>query len=100
MAQQTSTDQDHDPTTSLVKVSGSSPPKDVASSIAHGLYDRKQVKVRAIGAGAVNQAAKACAIARGYVATRGIDLTVRPGFETVSGDEGDASAIVFICTGS
>lgn len=99
MAQQTSPDSDHDPSAPiLIKVGTSSPVKEVASSIAHNLYDRKVVKVRAIGAGAVNQAAKACAIARGYVGQRGLDLNVRPGFETVPGDEGDASALVFICT--
>ena len=78
MAQHLSTDSDHDPTAPvLVKVSGSSPPKDVASSIAHNLYDRKVVKVRGIGAGAVNQAAKACAIAAGFVANRGMTLTMK-----------------------
>jgi stage V sporulation protein S len=52
--------------------------------------------LRAIGAGAVNQAIKACAIARGYVAPRGIDLSIRPGFATVTMRDGDVSAITLL----
>jgi stage V sporulation protein S len=93
-------DLDHDPDVPLVKVTASSVPKDVAASIAHNLYDRKRVQVRSIGAGATNQAVKACAIARGYVATRGIDLVLRPGFATVAGDDGDVSAITLLVIGT
>lgn len=39
--------------------------------------------MRGIGAGAVNQMVKACIVARGYVASRGVDLIVRPGFVTI-----------------
>jgi stage V sporulation protein S len=67
----------------------------VASSIAKALYDSPQIRVRAVGASAVNQAVKAIAIARGYVAPRGLDLFCRPGFETVSSREGDISAVSF-----
>lgn len=88
-----SPDTEHEP---LVKVGASSSSKDVAAVIAHHLYDGKRVRVRSIGAGAVNQAVKACAIARGYVATRGIDLMVRPAFETVTGNDGDASSVVLL----
>lgn len=45
--------------------------------------------MRAIGASAVNQASKACAIARGFVAPRGIDLTFVIGFDDIKGDTGD-----------
>lgn len=80
----------------LVKVGASSSSKDVAAVIAHHLYEGRRVRVRAIGAGAVNQAVKACAIARGYVGQRSIDLVIRPGFETVAGNDGDASSIVLL----
>lgn len=57
------------------------------------------VSVRAVGAGAVNQAVKAVVIARGKVASTGRDLVCRPGFHTVvSRDGGDISAIVFNCS--
>jgi len=52
--------------------------------------------MRAIGASAVNQAAKAAAIARGFVAPRGVDLTYIIGFDDIIGDNGEAiSAISF-----
>lgn len=82
----------------FLRVSAGSNPQSVASAIAHALYDNHTVKVRAIGAGAVNQATKAMAIARGYVAPRGMDLTCKPGFATVASRDGDISSIVWVVT--
>ncbi len=65
----------------------------LASAVSHAIYDSRPVTLRAIGAGAVNQAIKAIAIARGFVAPRGIDLAVRPGFTTVTMHDGDVSAV-------
>ena len=79
----------------FLRVSASSNPQSVASAIAHAIYDKHEVKLRAVGAGAVNQAVKAIAIARGYVAPRGLDLSCRPGFTTVESRDGSISAIVF-----
>jgi stage V sporulation protein S len=80
---------------SFLRVSAGSNPQSVASAIAHAIYDTRKVMVRAVGAGAVNQAVKAMAIARGYVAPRGLDLTVKPGFTTIESRDGEISAIVF-----
>lgn len=78
----------------VLRVKNSSNPQSVASAVSHAVYDGRKVVLRAIGAGAVNQAVKACAIARGFVAPRGIDLYIRPGFETVSMHDGnDVSAV-------
>ena len=82
----------------FLRVSASSNPQSVASAIAHAIYDKKEVKLRAVGAGAVNQAVKAIAIARGYVAPRGMDLTCIPGFTTIDSRDGEISAIVFAIT--
>lgn len=79
----------------FLRVSAGSNPQSVASAIAHALYAGGQVKLRAVGAGAVNQAVKALAIARGYVAPRGLDLTCKPGFTTIESRDGEISAIVF-----
>lgn len=80
----------------LLRVKGSSNPSSLASAISFAIYDGKKVILRAIGAGAVNQAAKAVAIAGGYVAPRGLSLTVRIGFATVKMEDGeDRSAMVF-----
>lgn len=79
---------------SILRVKNSSNPQSVASALSHAIYDNRKVVLRAIGAGSVNQAIKACAIARGFVAPRGIDLSVRPGFDTVTmGDGTEVSAV-------
>jgi len=79
----------------FLRVSAGSNAQSVGSAIAHALYESSQVKLRAVGASAVNQAVKAIAIARGYVAPRGLDLSCRPGFTTVESRDGSISAIVF-----
>jgi stage V sporulation protein S len=79
----------------ILRVGAGSNAQSVGSAIAHALYESPQVKLRAVGASAVNQAVKAIAIARGYVAPRGLDLTCRPGFATVESRDGSISAIVF-----
>lgn len=84
----------------FLRVSASSNPQSVASAIAHAIYDKREVKLRAVGAGAVNQAVKALAIARGYVAPRGLDLTCKPGFTTIESRDGEISAIVFAISAS
>lgn len=84
----------------ILRVGAGSNTKAVASAIAHAVYEQRTVKIRAIGAGAVNQAVKSIAIARGYTAPRGIDLVCVPGFSTISSRDGDISAIVFIVTTS
>ena len=86
----------HAPIEDVLKVSGSSNPQSVGSILARAVAAGHFPKMRAIGASAVNQAAKAAAIARGFVAPRGIDLTYIIGFDDIIGDNGEAiSAISF-----
>lgn len=81
----------------VLRVSSSSSVTSVGSAIAHAVYDSRRVVLRAVGAGAVNQAMKAAAVARGYVAPRGFDLSVRPAFTSIPGRDGkDISAMSFI----
>jgi stage V sporulation protein S len=84
----------------FLRVSAGSNPQSVASAIAHAIYEHRQVKLRAVGAGAVNQAVKAIAISRGYVAPRGLDLVCVPGFTTIESRDGEISAIVFAISAS
>jgi stage V sporulation protein S len=72
----------------IIKVSGSSNPQSVGSIMARAVNAGQAPRMRAIGASAVNQAVKACAIARGFVAPRGIDLVFVIGFDDVMGDNG------------
>lgn len=80
----------------ILRVSSSSSPQSLASALSHAVYDSKRVQLRAIGAGAVNQAVKSLAIARGFVAPRGLDLLFTVGFDTVEMADGQSvSAIIF-----
>lgn len=78
----------------ILKVKGSANPSALASAISHGVYDGQNVSMRAIGAAAVNQAVKAVAIARSFVASRGIDLHCVPSFATIEINGEEMSAVV------
>lgn len=72
----------------VIRVSGSSNPSSVGSILARAVVAGQSPTMRAIGAGAVNQASKSAAIARGFVAPRGIDLLFLIGFDDVIGEGG------------
>ena len=57
----------------VLKVSARSVPNSVAGAISGVIREKGAVEVQAVGAGAANQAVKAVAIARGYLAPSGID---------------------------
>lgn len=77
----------------LLRVKGTASVPPLASAISHAVYDNKTVTLRAIGAAAIAQAVKAAAVARGYVAPRGIDLALIPGFTTVDMPDGQVTAM-------
>jgi len=54
------------------------------------------VELQAVGAGAANQAIKAIAIARGYLAPSGIDVVCIPAFASVVIDNEERTAIKLI----
>lgn len=83
------------PEEAVLRVKRDSNASALGSAISHGVYDGKQVTLRAIGAGAVNQACKAMAIAQSFVGARGISLVFRPGFTTVTMPDGDVTAMTF-----
>lgn len=64
----------------LIKVSSKAHSTNVAGAIAGVIRSRWECQVQAIGAGAVNQAIKAVAIARSYLKEDGLDLAVVPTF--------------------
>lgn len=80
----------------VLKVSSRSKPTSVAGALAGVIREHGFVEVQAIGAGAVNQAVKAIAIARGYVAPGGIDLMFTPSFVDIeiNGEERTAIKIL------
>jgi stage V sporulation protein S len=66
-----------------LKVSTRSNPNSVAGAMAGAVRQAGGVEVQVVGAGALNQAIKAVAIARGYVAAAGIDLVCVPTFADI-----------------
>ena len=83
----------------ILRVGAGSNPQALASAIAHSIYDTHTCKMRAIGAGAVNQAVKAIAIARGFAAPRGFDLVCVPSWTSIDSKDGNGekiSAVVFV----
>ncbi len=76
-----------------LRVSTSSRPTAVAGAIAGMVRERGRAEIQAIGAGALNQAIKAVAIARGYLAPSGVDLVCIPGFVDVQVDAEERTAI-------
>lgn len=79
-----------------LKVSANSQPKSVAGAIAAISRNNKKIEIETIGAGAVNQAVKSIAIARGYVAPNGIELVCTPAFSQIEVDGELKTSIKFI----
>ena len=67
----------------MLKVSSKSNPSKVAGAIANLFRENKYVEIQTIGAGSLNQAIKAIAIARGFVAPSGDNLVVIPAFNDI-----------------
>jgi stage V sporulation protein S len=80
----------------VLKVSAKSRPSAVAGAIAGVVRETRRAEVQAIGAGATNQAIKAIAIARDYVAEDGIDVVCIPEFIDVVIENEERTAIRFI----
>lgn len=82
----------------ILRVSANSAPNSVAGAIASVMREQGEVEIQAVGAGATNQAVKAIAIARGYLAPVGLDLVCIPTFATVIINDQERTAIKFVCT--
>ena len=80
----------------VLKVSGKSNPNSVAGALAGVLREKGGAEIQAIGAGALNQAVKAVAIARGFVAPGGIDLVCVPAFTDIFIEGEERTAIKLI----
>lgn len=80
----------------VIKVSAHSRSTSVAGAIAGVIREHQYAEVQAIGAGAVNQAVKAIAIARGYLEGDGIPIHCMPYFTEIEIDEQERTAIKFV----
>ena len=80
----------------ILKVSSKSNASSVAGALANVFRDKGIVEIQAVGAGAINQAIKAIAIARGFVAPNGKNLVCIPAFSDISIDGEERTAIKLI----
>ena len=70
----------------ILKVSSKSNPNRVAGALANVFREQGMVEVQAVGAGALNQAIKAIAIARGFITPSGKNLVCIPSFQDIMND--------------
>ena len=80
----------------VLKVSTKSNPNSVAGALAAIIKETNIVEIQAVGAGAINQAVKAIAIARGFVAPSGRDIVCVPAFTDIEIDGEERTAIKLI----
>ena len=73
----------------ILKISTKSNPNSVAGLIK----EKGRAEMQAIGAGALNQAIKAIAIARGFVAPLGVELICIPAFTEVKIEDDERTGI-------
>ncbi len=77
----------------VLKVSSKSNPNSCAGALAGVLRQAGAVEIQVVGAGALNQAVKAVAIARGFVAPSGMDVICVPTFADIEIDGENRTAI-------
>ena len=80
----------------VLKVSTKSNPNSVAGGLGAIIKEKNIVEIQAVGAGAINQAVKAIAIARGFVAPSGRDIVCVPAFTDIEIDGEERTAIKLI----
>ena len=80
----------------ILKVSSKSNANSVAGALPNVFRDNGIVEIQTVGAGALNQAIKAIAIARGFVAPNGKNLVCIPAFSDISIDGEERTAIKLI----
>ena len=80
----------------ILKVSSKSSPNSIAGALAGVVREKGSAELQVVGAGAINQAVKAVAIARGFVAPAGVDLICVPAFTDIqiNGEEKTALKII------
>ena len=80
----------------ILKVSSKSSPNSIAGALAGVVREKGSAELQAVGAGAINQAIKATAIARGFMAPAGVDLVCVPAFTDIqiNGEEKTAMTLI------
>jgi stage V sporulation protein S len=81
----------------VLKVSSRSSPNAVAGALAGVVRHAGCVEIQVVGAGALNQAIKAVAIARGYLVPSGVELVCVPMFADIEIEGQERTAIRLVC---
>ena len=79
----------------ILKISAKSSPNSIAGALTGIIKEQGQAYMQAVGAGAINQAVKAVAIARGFVTVQGNDIYCTPTFTTIDIDGEEKTGIKF-----
>ena len=87
---------DRNPGTNLFKVASTSNPASVAGAIAGTIREKGRCEMQAIGAGAIDQAVKAIAMARGYVAASGVEHVFGPAIVGILVGGEECTAMKFV----
>jgi len=74
--------------------------KKLAGAISHSLRAKGEINVRCFGSAAIGKAAKALAIARGYVGVQNLQLDCSPAFITTKMGDNDLTGICFVAFAS
>lgn len=77
----------------VLRIGAHSDPNKVAGALAGTIREQGRAEMQTIGAGALNQAIKSIAIARGFLAPSGVDLVCYPAFVDVEVDGNERTAI-------
>lgn len=76
-----------------IKVASSSSVFKVAGAISNIMRNQNYLDISTVGAGSLNQAIKAIAIARGFLIPSGIDIYIIPSFKDIVIGEQEKTAI-------
>lgn len=80
----------------ILKISAKSNPNAIAGAIAGQINEKGISELKAIGAGAINQAMKAIIIARSFLISGGINIVCIPAFANVEFEDGERTGMKLI----
>lgn len=78
----------------VFKIKNSTEVGKLAGAIASAIREEREVELRAMGAGAVNQAIKAIAVANGFLAPTGVNIAASSSFQEIESEEGPRTTMV------
>lgn len=84
------------PDENILRATAGGDARGLAVAIRRAVEAQTYPQIRAVGHGAVGQAVKAVAIARGWLASEGIDLAIIPGMINVPDRQDDTKEVTLV----